>query len=108
MQSLGIFGSIPALWLILTLLLLLVYLVTRCCDRKARHRRSILLLKCVLAILAVFCCGAIAVGLYGNDDVHNGFVQLLAAAKNIDGIVTAVKNQVNIGLYVFGGVFTAL
>ncbi|XP_014214178.1 protein tweety isoform X2 [Copidosoma floridanum] len=92
-ESLGILGSIPAALLILTLLVLLVYLVTRCCDRKPRHRRSIALFKCCLAILAILCCGAVAVGLYGNDDVHNGVVQLVAAAKNIDNSIVAVKNQ---------------
>ncbi|KOX78314.1 Protein tweety [Melipona quadrifasciata] len=93
LESLGILGSIPAAWLILTLLVLLVYLVTRCCDRKPRPRRSITLLKCSLAILALLCSGAVAVGLYGNDDVHNGLVQLVAAAKNVDGILTGVRNQ---------------
>ncbi|KAK0167955.1 hypothetical protein PV327_001803 [Microctonus hyperodae] len=93
LESLGILGSIPAAWLILTLLVLLVYLVTRCCDRKPRPRRSITLLKCSLAILAVLCSGAVAVGLYGNDDVHNGLVQFLDAAKNVDTSLTSVKNQ---------------
>lgn len=76
------------------MLVLLVYLVTRCCDRKPRPRRSITLLKCSLAILALLCSGAVAVGLYGNDDVHNGLVQLVAAAKNVDGILMGVRNQV--------------
>ncbi|XP_043490689.1 protein tweety isoform X6 [Polistes fuscatus] len=93
LESLGILGSIPAAWLILTLLVLLVYLVTRCCDRKPRPRRSIALLKFSLAILALLCCGTVAVGLYGNDDVHNGLVQLVAAAKNVDGILMGVRNQ---------------
>ncbi|XP_046736870.1 protein tweety [Diprion similis] len=93
LESLGILGSIPAAWLILTLLVLLVYLVTRCCDRKPRPRRSIALLKCSLAILALLCCGAVAVGLYGNDDLHNGLVQLISAAKHVDGIIMAIRNQ---------------
>lgn len=93
LESLGILGSIPAAWLILTLLVLLVYLVTRCCDRKPRPRRSIALLKCSLAILALLCCGAVAVGLYGNDDLHNGLVQLISAAKNVDGIIMAIRNE---------------
>jgi predicted permease len=99
LQSLGILGSIPAALLILTLLVLLVYLVTRCCDRKPRHRRSIVLLKYCLAVLALLCCGAVAVGLYGNDDVHNGIVQLVAAAKNIDDSIASVRNQVKISGY---------
>ncbi|CAB0042423.1 unnamed protein product [Trichogramma brassicae] len=93
LESLGILASIPAALLILTLLTLLVYLVTRCCDRKPRHRRSIAVLKCFLAVLAILCCGAVAVGLYGNDDVHNGVVQLISAAKIIDGTTRNVKNQ---------------
>ncbi|XP_012533180.1 protein tweety isoform X2 [Monomorium pharaonis] len=93
LESLGILGSIPAAWLILTLLVLLVYLVTRCCDRRPRPKKSITALKCSLAILALICSGAVAVGLYGNDDVHNGLVQLVAAAKNVDGILMGVRNQ---------------
>ncbi|CAL7935467.1 unnamed protein product [Xylocopa violacea] len=93
LESLGILGSIPAAWLILTLLVLLVYLVTRCCDRKPRPRRSITVLMWSLAILALLCCGAVAVGLYGNDDVHNGLVQLVNSAKNVDSILMAVWNQ---------------
>ncbi|XP_072752137.1 protein tweety isoform X2 [Anoplolepis gracilipes] len=93
LESLGILGSLPAAWLILTLLVLLVYLVTRCCDRRPRPKKSITALKCSLAILALLCSGAVAVGLYGNDDVHNGLVQLVAAAKNVDGILMGVRNQ---------------
>lgn len=96
LESLGILGSIPAAWLILTLLVLLVYLVTRCCDRKPRPRRSITLLKFSLAILALLCSGAVAVGLYGNDDVHNGLMQLITAAKNVDGIIKDVRNQADL------------
>ncbi|KAJ8679649.1 hypothetical protein QAD02_015436 [Eretmocerus hayati] len=92
-ESLGILGSLPAALLIFTLLVLLLYLVTRCCDRKPRHKRSIAMFKCFLAILALICCCAIAVGLYGNDDVHNGLVQLIASAKRIDDSVMAVRNQ---------------
>ncbi|XP_051162578.1 protein tweety isoform X2 [Leptopilina boulardi] len=93
LESLGILGSIPAAWLIFTLLVLLVYLVTRCCDRKPRHRRSIALLKCSLAIFALFCCGAVAVGLYGNDDVHNGIIQLITAVKHMNDLIMDAVNQ---------------
>ena len=34
LESLGIIGSVPAAWLILTLIILLIYLLTRCCDTK--------------------------------------------------------------------------
>ncbi|KOB67662.1 Uncharacterized protein OBRU01_15572 [Operophtera brumata] len=58
-RSLGILGSIPGAWLILTLTVLLIYLLTRCCDRKQRPPKSITTLKITLMILSVLCCGAI-------------------------------------------------
>lgn len=42
----------------------------------------------------VFYSGAVGVGLYGNDDVHNGMLELLSAARAIDDIIGNVKNQV--------------
>nr|CAD7571666.1 unnamed protein product [Timema californicum] len=92
--SLGILGSLPAAWLILTLLVLLIYLLTRCCDRKPRPKRSIVALKWTLAIFTLLCCAAVGVGLYGNDDVHNGLEQLITAAKSIDDYITSIRNQV--------------
>ncbi|GFG32829.1 hypothetical protein Cfor_06329 [Coptotermes formosanus] len=94
LESLGILGSLPAAWLILTLLVLLIYLLTRCCDRKPRPKHSIVLLKWTLAIFTLLCCAAVGFGLYGNDDVHNGLVQFVAATQSMDDIITAVKNQV--------------
>nr|CAD7407982.1 unnamed protein product [Timema cristinae] len=93
LQSLGILGSLPAAWLILTLLVLLIYLLTRCCDRKPRPKRSIVALKWTLAIFTLLCCAAVGVGLYGNDDVHNGLEQLITAAKSIDDYITSIRNQ---------------
>ncbi|XP_067005957.1 protein tweety [Anabrus simplex] len=95
LESLGILGSIPAAWLILTLLVLLIYLLTRCCDRKPRPKHSILVLKWTLAVFTLLCCAAVGVGLYGNDDVHNGLVQFITATQGIDDIITSVKNQTN-------------
>jgi hypothetical protein len=34
LESLGIICSVPAAWLICTLVILLLYLLTRCCDTK--------------------------------------------------------------------------
>ncbi|CAH1726160.1 protein tweety isoform X1 [Aphis gossypii] len=93
LESLGILGSIPSLWLIITMFLLLIYLMTRCCDRKPRPRHSIVVLKWTLAIFTVLSCGAVGVSLYGNDDLHNGVVQFLTSAKALDELVISVKNQ---------------
>lgn len=96
LQSLYILGSIPAAWLILTLFILLVYLLTRCCDRKQRTARSISALKATLAILSVLCCAAVGLGLYGNDDLHNGFTQLLAEGRQVDQLVSRIRNQTDL------------
>ena len=41
LESLGILASVPAAWLIATLVILLIYLCTRCCDTKnAKKRKS--------------------------------------------------------------------
>ncbi|RZC38144.1 tweety, partial [Asbolus verrucosus] len=93
LESLGILGSIPAAWLILTLLVLLIYLLTRCCDRKPRPSRSISALKVSLAIVSVLCCAAVGLGLYGNDDLHNGVMQLLQQGKQVDLLVSKIRNQ---------------
>lgn len=93
LESLGILGSVPAAWLILTLFVLLIYLLTRCCDREHRHSRSISALKVSLAVIAVLCCGAIGLGLYGNDDLHNGLTHLLSEGRRVDTLITSVTNH---------------
>ncbi|XP_050523404.1 protein tweety-like isoform X2 [Daktulosphaira vitifoliae] len=92
-ESLGILGSVPSVWLIITLFLLLIYLMTRCCDRKPRPRHSIVVLKWTLAIFTVLSCGAVGVSLYGNDDLHNGITQFITSTKALNDIVLSVKNQ---------------
>ncbi|XP_063230593.1 protein tweety [Bacillus rossius redtenbacheri] len=96
LESLGILGSLPAAWLILTLLVLLIYLLTRCCDHKPRPKRSITALKWTLAIFALLCCAAVGAGLYGNDDVHNGLEQFLVAAQSLEDHVQSVRNQTDV------------
>ncbi|XP_045478074.1 protein tweety isoform X2 [Harmonia axyridis] len=93
LESLGILGSIPAALLILTLLLLLIYLLTRCCDRKPRPAKSIAALKVILACVSVLCCAAVGLGLYGNDDLHNGFSQLLQEARQVNNVASKIRNQ---------------
>ncbi|XP_022916358.1 protein tweety isoform X2 [Onthophagus taurus] len=93
LESLGILGSAPAAWLILTLLVLLIYLLTRCCDRKPRAQKSISALKVTLAVVSVMCCAAIGLGLYGNDDLHNGVSQFLAEGEQVDQVFAKIRNQ---------------
>lgn len=93
LESLGILGSIPAALLIFTLLLLLIYLLTRCCDRKPRPAKSIAALKIILACVSVLCCAAVGVGLYGNDDLHNGFSQLMQEARQVNSVVAKIRDH---------------
>lgn len=72
---------------------LLLYLLTRCCDRKPRPAHSITSLKVTLSIVTVLCCAAIGLGLYGNDDLHNGLLEVLQAGRKVDGVVSSVRNQ---------------
>lgn len=62
-QSLGILGSVPAALLIVSLFGLLLYLLTRCCDRKPRPAHSITSLKVTLSVVTVLCCAAIGLGI---------------------------------------------
>lgn len=95
-QSLGILGSVPAALLIVSLFGLLLYLMTRCCDRKPRTAHSITSLKVTLSVVTVLCCAAIGLGLYGNDDLHNGLLEVLTAGRKVDNLVSSVRNQVSI------------
>ncbi|XP_060522842.1 protein tweety-like isoform X2 [Cylas formicarius] len=93
LESLGILASVPAAWLIFTLFILLLYLLTRCCDRKPRQAESISALKVTLAITSVLCCAAVGLGLYGNDDLHNGVVQTMQQARLADDLVAKIRNH---------------
>ncbi|XP_037027508.1 protein tweety-like isoform X1 [Bradysia coprophila] len=96
LESLGILGSVPAALLIVSLFGLLLYLLTRCCDRKPRPAHSITSLKVTLSVVTVLCCAAIGLGLYGNDDLHNGLLEVLTAGRKVDNIISSVRNQTNI------------
>lgn len=47
-----------------------------------------------LMILCVVCCGAVGVGLFGNDDLHNAMLQSIKAGNQLAALVNTVKNQV--------------
>lgn len=62
LQSLGILASIPAAILIISLAGLLLYLLTRCCDRKSRKAQSQACQKFTLISTTLFCCAAVGLG----------------------------------------------
>ncbi|XP_055857390.1 protein tweety-2-like isoform X1 [Episyrphus balteatus] len=93
LESLGILASIPAALLILSLFGLLLYLLTRCCDRKPRKPSTQRCQNCTLVIITLMCCAAIGLGLYGNDDFHNGLLQAFSSGKQVEGLVGNLKKQ---------------
>lgn len=38
-------------------------------------------------------CLFVRVGLYGNDDLHNGLLEVLTAGRKVDNIISMVRNQ---------------
>nr|XP_029723045.1 protein tweety-2-like isoform X1 [Aedes albopictus] len=98
-ESLGILASIPAALLIISLVFLLLYLLTRCCDRKPRKPKSHGCQKCTLVFFALVCCAAIGLGLYGNDDLHNGVLQIFGSGRKIEELILSVRNQTEMVKY---------
>lgn len=66
LQSLGILASIPAAILIISLVGLLLYLLTRCCDRETSKVQSQSCQKFTLISTTLFCCAAIGLGNWIN------------------------------------------
>jgi len=93
LESLGVAASIPALWLLLTLLVLLTYLLSRCCDKQLRQGRSLYCHRWLLGITAFLCSVVVAVGLYGNDDMHNAIVQFSDNLHSIQQDIDVVSNE---------------
>ncbi|CAD7087480.1 unnamed protein product [Hermetia illucens] len=93
LESLGILASIPAVLLILSLLGLLLYLLTRCCDRKQRKPGSQRCQNCTIITITLLCCAAIGLGLYGNDDFHNGLLQAFSSGRKVESLVGSLKKQ---------------
>ncbi|GIY02987.1 protein tweety homolog [Caerostris extrusa] len=93
LEALGIIIAIPGFYLILTLLAFLIFFLCRCCDSSFKRKRKITPLKWTLGFFAILCCGALAVGLYGNEIAHKGIGGIETSTKNISDAVSSVKNQ---------------
>ncbi|XP_042897184.1 protein tweety isoform X3 [Parasteatoda tepidariorum] len=93
LEALGIIIAVPGFYLILTLLAFLIFFLCRCCDSSFKRKRKITPLKWTLGFFAILCCGAIAVGLYGNEIAHRGIDKIESSAVNISEVLTNVKGQ---------------
>eukprot|EP00095_Tigriopus_kingsejongensis_P005177 maker-scaffold237_size242172-snap-gene-1.38 protein:Tk05177 transcript:maker-scaffold237_size242172-snap-gene-1.38-mRNA-1 annotation:"protein tweety" len=87
LEALGILASIPAAWLITTLVILLIYLCTRCCDTKNTKKRKSRPMRCCLSFFALVTCTALALGFVGNHVMHTGLEDFQRATQNINNIV---------------------
>ncbi len=87
LESIGILATIPAAWLIATLFVLLIYLCTRCCDTRSSKKRKSRPMRCCLSLFALVTCVALALGLLGNQVVHEGMGNFYKATENINSII---------------------
>lgn len=93
LESLGILASIPAAWLITTLVVLLIYLCTRCCDTKNTKKRKSRPIRCCLSFCALVTCATLAGGFYGNHILHGGVVEFEKATENINSIIKRAQEM---------------
>ncbi|KAG8184125.1 hypothetical protein JTE90_008908 [Oedothorax gibbosus] len=93
LEALGIIIAVPGFYLILTLLAFLIFFLCRCCDSSFKRKRKITPLKWTLGFFAILCCGALAVGLYGNEISHKGIGKIETSTRKISEVVHSVKNQ---------------
>lgn len=93
LESLGILASVPAAWLITTLVVLLIYLCTRCCDTKSSKRRKSRPIRCCLSFFALVTAATLAGGFWGNHVMHSGVTEFEKAAENVNSIVLNVQKM---------------
>ncbi|EEC20591.1 conserved hypothetical protein [Ixodes scapularis] len=91
--SLGILIAVPGFWLILTLLAFLIFFLCRCCDSGLKKKRRLTPLKWTLALFALLCCGALALGLFGNDQAHGGMVAVQKSTQDMEDSLSSMGNQ---------------
>jgi Na+/proline symporter len=87
LESLGIIASVPAAWLITTLVVLLIYLCTRCCDTKSTKKRKSRPMRCCLSFFSLVTCASLAVGFLGNHILHEGIENFERSTRNINNVV---------------------
>ncbi|KAM7297416.1 hypothetical protein ISCGN_022567 [Ixodes scapularis] len=93
LESLGILIAVPGFWLILTLLAFLIFFLCRCCDSGLKKKRRLTPLKWTLALFALLCCGALALGLFGNDQAHGGMVAVQKSTQDMEDSLSSMGNQ---------------
>jgi len=93
LESLGIIGSVPAAWLIFTLILLLIYLLTRCCDTKNNKKRKSRPVRCCLSFFSLLCIAALGAGFWGNHILHEETTKFTQATQHMSRLIQHAQNQ---------------
>lgn len=91
LESLGILASIPAAWLITTLVVLLIYLCTRCCDTKSTKHRKSRPIRCILSFFALVTAAGLGGGFWGNHVLHGGVTEFEKATNIIVDTVRHIQ-----------------
>ena len=82
-----------AAWLIATLVVLLIYLCTRCCDTKSTKHRKSRPIRCILSFFALVTATGLAGGFWGNHVLHGGVTEFEKAAEEILNIVRRIQKM---------------
>lgn len=93
LESLGIIGSVPAAWLIFTLILLLIYLLTRCCDTKNNKKRKSRPVRCCLSFFSLLCIAALGAGFWGNHLLHEETTKFTQATQHMSRLIQHAQIQ---------------
>ena len=80
-------------WLITTLVVLLIYLCTRCCDTKSTKHRKSRPIRCLLSFFALVTAAGLAGGFWGNHVLHRGVTEFEKATENINNIVRRIQDM---------------
>ena len=80
-------------WLITTLVVLLIYLCTRCCDTKSTKHRKSRPIRCLLSFFALVTAAGLAGGFWGNHVLHGGVTEFEKATENIVNIVRRIQEM---------------
>uniref|UniRef100_A0A1A9ZEK5 Protein tweety homolog n=1 Tax=Glossina pallidipes TaxID=7398 RepID=A0A1A9ZEK5_GLOPL len=95
-KSLGILASIPAGLLILSLFGLLLYLLTRCCDRKPRKPSAQRCQSCSLVIITLMTCASIGLAILNQKDKKQATTTTMTSTTTIVTVTVSINISVRI------------
>ncbi|CAG0915643.1 unnamed protein product [Notodromas monacha] len=88
-----LWGSLPAVILILSLVVLLVYLSAYCCRRKTAKKKRFGFLRWVLVFFGVLCLASLSFAMFGNYLAHASVESFVHHVDRIHYLSSRAKNQ---------------